>query len=357
MDLHSFFLNLIKIFICAFFLLEISYAGPFEDQIILFCKGQDILSDFPDDLSKVQPDDFPRLYLNYLSFIEKSNKFIEKYSSKIDLDKLTKVERIFSVLSLMAKRSKNFNQMERLLDFKTESNDLNSYRLAYLGYVKALQGQFEISYNLTNKAYKIRTELDPFLYQMLLYTYLNDLYMNINTSDKKTKYVFGEVKKISKNNPLKLILEAYIKIFQTNYIYDETTLSLIKKAYSQCPDFTIYDYVRMLYHKYELEKALKVLNEIIHSDPYYLPETDLLMAEILVLLNDYEKAKIFFKKAKEAKPYFLGTSDSTFDYIESTLNSHKNKDQNQKNRYIFWIFILIASLVFTFFLIWWILRG
>ncbi len=351
--MHSSSLNLIKIFICVFFLLETSYAGPFEDQIILYCKGQDILyaSDFPNDLSEFKPDDFPKLYLNLMASTEIRNKFIKEYASRTDLNKLTKVERIFSAMFLMARRSKNFNQMEELLDFKTESNDLNSYRLAYLSYVKALQGQLEASYDLISNAYRIRTELDPFLYQALLYTYLNDLDRKINTTDKKTKYVFGEVKRFRKDNPLRWMLEAYIRDFQTNYAYDNITLNLYKEAYLQCPYFdTIYDYANAL-------SSEELLTTIIYNDPYYFPEIDLAMAEILVLLNDYEKAKVFFEKAKEAKPYFAGMSDEIFDYIESTLNSHKNKGQNQKNRYIFWIFILIASLVFTFFLIWWILRG
>ncbi len=319
----------------------------------MFCKGQDILSasDYPNDLSEFKPDDFPKLYLNYMGSTEIRNKFIKEYASRTDPKKLTKVERMFSVLSLMAKRSKNFNQMERLLDFKTESNDLNSYRLAYLGYVKDLQGQFGISYNLTNKAYKIRTELDPFLYQILLYNHLNDLERKTDINNKKTKYVFEEVKKFREDNPLIWGYKALIRNFQTNYSYDNTTVNLYKEAYLQCPYFyTMYDYAFVFPLK-------ELVTAIIYNDPYYLLEADLLMAEILIQSKNYAEAEFFFKKVKEAKPYFLGIANPTFDYIESTLNSHKNKDQNQKNRYIFWIFILIASLVFTFFLIWWILRG
>ncbi len=281
------------------------------------------------------------------------NKFIKEYASRTDPNKLTKVERILSTMSLMAKRSKNFNQMEELLDFKTESNDLNSYRLVYLSGVKNLKGKRKlgIPYKLAKKAYEMRTELDPFLYQILLYNYLNNLDMNINISDEETKYVFGEVKKFREDNPLKWIFKASIRNFQTNYAYDNTTLNLYKEAYFQCPYFdTIYEYAIAL-------PSGELLTKIIHNDPYYLPQVDLAMAEIYVSFNDYETAEVFFEKAKEAKPYFVGMSDEIFDYIESTLNSHKNKDQNQKNRYIFWIFILIASLVFTFFLIWWILRG
>ena len=278
------------------------------------------------------------------------SKFIKEYASRTDPKKLTKVERIFSVLSLIAKRSKNFNQMEELLDFKIESNDLNSYRLAYLSYVRALQGQHKASYDLISNAYRIRTELDPFLYQMLLYTYLDDLDRKTNTTDKKTKYVFGEVKRFRKDNPLRWMLEAYIREFQTNYAYDNIALNLYKEAYLQCPYFdTIYDYANAL-------SSEELLRTIIYNDPYYFPEIDLAMAEILILLKDYEKARVFFEKAKEAKPYFLEIADSNFDWIESTLNSYKNNRKKKESRYTFWIFILIASFASMFFLIWWILH-
>ena len=353
-NLHSFGLNLIKIFICVFFLLETSHAGSFEfeDQIIAHCKGQEIFyaSDFPNDLSEYKPHHFPRLYLDLMGSAEIRNKFIKEYASRTDPNKLTKVERIFSAMSLMTKRSKNFNQMEELLDFKTESNDLNSYRLAHLSEVKNLKGKRKlgIPYKLAKKAYEIRTELDPFLYQILLYNYLNNLDMNINISDEETKYVFGEVKKFKEDNPLKWIFKASIRNFQTNYAYDNTTLNLYKEAYLQCPYFdTIYEYAIAL-------PSEELLTEIIYNDPHYLPQVDLAMAEIYVRFNDYETAKNFFERAKEAKPYFLGMSNSMFNYIESALNSHKNK--NKKNRYTFWIFILIASFASMFFLIWWILH-